>query len=263
MEEKDEFSDILLERESEAKASKFKKIALIAAVFILIFLSVLIVMKIVNKPDKLDDSSRLTIGPKVTTEPTQEVKSDPLFEQVPIIEENSNKESFEEMVKKLKEKESKRIEQQKIIAQKDEQKPKETIVPIVETKDKTPTKKEAPVKIVKPTKVEQPKKTVKTQPKKPPKSIPTIPAPKKTAKSSVAKGIYIQVNATSKLKPDQKYLNSLKSKGYEYHLYNTTVKNKKFIKILVGPYKSTQEANKNLPKIKKELNKSAFIFRVL
>lgn len=257
MEEKNEFSDILLERESEAKASKFKKIALIAAVFILIFLSVLIIMKIINKPEKQDDSSRLAIQPKTTTQQTDESKSDPLFKQVPIIEQDSKKESFEEMVKKLKEKESKRAQEQtQEVAKREKQESKETIVPIIETKQETP------VKVVKPVKKEKPKEIKKAQPKETKKTIPTIPSPKQSTNKSVVKGTYIQVTATSKAQPDKKYLASLKSKGYTYHLYNTSVKNKKYIKILVGPYANLKEARNELAKVKKELSKNAFIFKV-
>lgn len=257
MEEKNEFSDILLERESEAKASKFKKIALIVAVFVLIFLSVLIIMKIVNKPDKQNDNSRLTIQPKTTTKPIVEATNDPLFKQVPIIEEDSKKESFEEMVKKLKEKESKRAQEQKAQSEKKVlQEPKETIVPIIETK------KEAPIKVVKPATKAPSKPIKKPQQKKQTKTIPTIPSPKSTTNNSIAKGTYIQVTATSKSKPDSKYLTSLKAKGYSYHLYKTTVKNKPFIKILVGPYKNSKDAQNNLAKVKKELSKNAFVFRV-
>lgn len=268
MEEKDEFSDILLERDSENKASKLKKIMFIVGIFVFLFIVVLLVMRFFYKSD---NSSRIVLPPEnKPVKVEKKAKEDPLFKQVPIIEEDSKKESFEEMVKKLKEKESKKT-----------QEAKDKKVPANNTKDSdlkpvemkvnpTPIKE---VKIIKKPKVakkteipkvkvkqEKPKKQQKSKIDfKPTKPIPTIPTPSTGGK---AKGIYIQVLATSKNSADRKFITKLKAKNYNYTPYETTVKGKRYLKILVGPYSSQKDARGALPKVKKDLNPKAFIFNI-
>ena len=59
--------------------------------------------------DNGKDTSKLILPPEPTQE-TQLPKDDQLFKQVPIIEENPKKESFEDMIKTLKEKEAQKQE---------------------------------------------------------------------------------------------------------------------------------------------------------
>ena len=112
MEDKNELSDIVLEKNDGNKSQNFKRILVGAAVLVLVFLVVLIVMRALNKPQTPTTDSRLVLPPEPSAKvvKTDEPKDDQLFKQVPIIEEESKKESFEDMVKKLKEKEIKRTE---------------------------------------------------------------------------------------------------------------------------------------------------------
>lgn len=255
MEEKDEFSDILLEKD-ENKASKFKKIALGVGVLVLIFLVVIIVMKIINKPDSKEDDSRLVIQPTTNqNEPESSTsKDDPLFKQVPIIQEDSKKESFEEMVKKLKEKETKRAKEEESEPKKDEKSSKKDEIAKEAAKDvPAPESAMKPVPIKE---IKQPKKQPKKE--KVAKKKKAKPAPAKSASS----GTYIQVLASTKMNPDKKFVAKVKAKGYPYRLYKTEVKGTPYLKVLVGPYNSQKEARETLVKVKKELNPDAFIFHV-
>ena len=56
------------------------------------------------------ETSKLILPPEPTTQDVPVSKDDQLFKQVPIIEENPKKESFEEMIKTLKEKEGQKQE---------------------------------------------------------------------------------------------------------------------------------------------------------
>lgn len=242
MEEKDEFSDILLEQESDKKASKFKKIALFVAIFILIFIVVLVVMKLLNPSE--DSATKPQNIPQEDVKPATQTKDDPLFKQVPIIKENDKKESFDELVKKLREKELKKEREKRAQLDKKPSVNEPKIVPIKKIEAK-------PTKVVK-------KQSQKVTPKKvDKKTIPTIPLPKGVASSG---NIYIQVLATSKSKPDAKFISKVKSKNYPYKLHKTTINGKPYLKVLVGPYKNRQSAKNALDKVRKDLNPKAFLF---
>ena len=253
MEDKNELSDIVLEKDEGGKAQKFKQILIGAAVLVLLFLAVLIVMRALNKPETPQNDSRLVLPPEPTVveQKAPETKDDQLFKQVPIIEEEGKKESFEEMVKKLKEKEIKRSENTPLPT---------TPEPVKEEVREIATKVEA---VVVP-KVEDVKQVFKeiTPVKTAPAKTNTAPQSQADNGTDATKGEYIQVAATSKRSPDAKYLKTLADKSYNYRLYKTTIKDKPYIKILIGPYKDSAEAREALPAVKKDLNPNAFVFRV-
>lgn len=249
MKEQDEFSDILLEQEGEQKTSKVKKIAIIVAVFMLIFIIVLVIMRLIN-PSESKTSTNNKTPIKQTTKPVVEAKDDPLFKQVPIIKENSKKESFDELVKKLREKELKKEAEKK--AEVKINKPKKEVddkLKIVAIKNIQVEKNQSTKKVQKPAIKE------KAKPKK--NAIVNIPFPKGYTKSG---NIYIQVLATSKFDVDKRYIGKIKSKKYPYELFKTNVKGTPFLKVLIGPYKSKKDAKNALPQVRKDINSKAFIF---
>jgi DedD protein len=240
MEDKNELSDIVLEKDDN-KALKTKRILVITALLILVFLLVLVVMKLINKPDSNEEQSKLLLPPEpaLTQETTK--KDDQLFKQVPIIQEDEadKKESFEEMVKNLKEKE---IQKGK--------------VPSSSSTTTQPKKEEVKAP-------EKPKSPQIKEVKKPKATTPTKKEVSKEPSSTTAKnGIYIQVGATSKYTPSKKFLATIKSKNYTYRLLPITINGKKVTKILVGPFANTSSAKKSLEDVKKQINKDAFIYRV-
>lgn len=231
MEEKNELSDIILEKDDN-KSMKIKRILIIVALMILVFLVVLVVMKVINKPDQKSDTTKLILPPQPASKQVEPKIEDDLFKQVPIIEEEDKKESFEEMVKSLKEKE---IQKQVNVEPKIEELQKKIEEPIKEK-----VKKIAEV---------LPTKTVEK-------------AVKKVTNTDATKGVYVQVGATSRLTPSKKFLAQLAKNRYEYRLLPIDVKGKKVTKILVGPYSNTTEAKNVLADIKTNINKDAFIYRV-
>lgn len=245
MEEKDEFSDILLEQDGGSKGSKFKKIVLVIGIFVLIFLIVLLVMKLLNSSEVQNGSENLTTS-------SNEIKDqdDSSYKQVPIIQEDDNKqESFEQMVKKLKEKELQRAKEEEVVANDTKE------LPEVTKQDVTPPAKNQIAKkpVAKKRVVKKPKKQTKK------KSIPKIFPPNG---ATAQKGIYIQISASLKSKPDARFISKIRSKNYRYRLYETRVKGKDYLKILVGPYKSLKDARANIQKVRRDLNPKAFVFRV-
>ncbi|AFL67939.1 SPOR domain-containing protein [Sulfurospirillum barnesii] len=239
MENRSELSDIVLEK-GDNKTLKVKRLLILVAFLILIFLIALASMKVAND-DQAKETSKLVLPPEPTQE-TQIPKDDQLFKQVPIIEENPKKESFEDMIKTLKEKEAQKQEESKSVAQE----------PVTQTKT-SPT---PPVSKVK----EEPKKeSAKTQTMLRSTEIDTPTAP--MGGSSVGPGIYVQVGAIAKA-PTAKQLAEYRAKGFECKPYSTVVNGNPVVKLLVGPYANAAEAESALRTIRSSLNSNAFIYRV-
>ena len=294
--ENEELKDILLEKDDEAKGAKLKKLLMFIAALVILFLIIIVAMKLINSSDSTqaqnEADSRLVLPPvpaeqPVDTQvPAQDTNSDvkkgdtQLFEQVPIVPENKQQDDFEDMIKKLKDKEGAKS------APKTEE-PKEVVKAVehpAEAPKKAETKVEAPAKKAetkseakvekkveaKPAKTEAKteKKTETKAEKKPETKVEKkAEAPAKAEKvekkaeapakaESVAKGSYVQVFATSKFNPNADYMKKIAAKGYSYK----TIKAGELTKILVGPF-DEKGLQKAVNDIRKDVNKDAFVFR--
>ncbi|WP_462103582.1 SPOR domain-containing protein [Campylobacter concisus] len=294
--ENEELKDILLEKDDEAKGAKLKKLLMFIAALVILFLIIIVAMKLVNSNDSVQSQneadSRLVLPPvpaeqPVDTQvPAQDTNSDvkkgdtQLFEQVPIVPENKQQDDFEDMIKKLKDKEGAKP------APKTEE-PKEVVKAVehpTEAPKKAETKVEAPAKKAetksetkaekkpeaKPAKTEtKTEKKAETKAEKKPetKVEKKAEAPAKAEKvekkaeapakaESIAKGSYVQVFATSKFNPNADYMKKIAAKGYSYK----TIKAGELTKILVGPF-DEKGLQKAVNDIRKDVNKDAFVFR--
>ena len=294
--ENEELKDILLEKDDEAKGAKLKKLLMFIAALVILFLIIIVAMKLVNSNDSAQSQneadSRLVLPPvpaeqPVDTQvPAQDTNSDvkkgdtQLFEQVPIVPENKQQDDFEDMIKKLKDKEGAKS------APKTEE-PKEVVKAVehpAEAPKKAETKVEAPAKKAetkseakaekkaeaKPAKTEvKTEKKAEAKPEKKPetkveKKAETPAKAEKVEKKaeapakaeSVAKGSYVQVFATSKFNPNADYMKKIAAKGYSYK----TIKAGELTKILVGPF-DEKGLQKAVNDIRKDVNKDAFVFR--
>ena len=294
--ENEELKDILLEKDDEAKGAKLKKLLMFIAALVILFLIIIVAMKLVNSNDSAQSQneadSRLVLPPvpaeqPVDTQvPAQDTNSDvkkgdtQLFEQVPIMPENKQQDDFEDMIKKLKDKEGAKS------APKTEE-PKEVVKAVehpAEAPKKAETKVEAPAKKAetkseakadkkpeaKPAKTEakiEKKAETKAEKKPETKVEKKAEAPAKAEKvekkaeapakaESVAKGSYVQVFATSKFNPNADYMKKIAAKGYSYK----TIKAGELTKILVGPF-DEKGLQKAVNDIRKDVNKDAFVFR--
>ena len=294
--ENEELKDILLEKDDEAKGAKLKKLLMFIAALVILFLIIIVAMKLINSSDSTqaqnEADSRLVLPPvpaeqPVDTQvPAQDTNSDvkkgdtQLFEQVPIVPENKQQDDFEDMIKKLKDKEGAKS------APKTEE-PKEVVKAVehpAEATKKAETKVEAPAKKAetkseakaekkaeaKPAKTEaKAEKKAETKAEKKPetkveKKAETPAKAEKVEKKaetpakaeSVAKGSYVQVFATSKFNPNADYMKKIAAKGYSYK----TIKAGELTKILVGPF-DEKGLQKAVNDIRKDVNKDAFVFR--
>ena len=294
--ENEELKDILLEKDDEAKGAKLKKLLMFIAALVILFLIIIVAMKLINSGDSTqaqnEADSRLVLPPvpaeqPVDTQvPAQDTNSDvkkgdtQLFEQVPIVPENKQQDDFEDMIKKLKDKEGAKS------APKTEE-PKEVVKAVehpAEAPKKAETKVEAPAKKAETKSEAKAEKKVETKPakteakaekkaetkaeKKPETKVEKkAEAPTKAEKvekkaeapakaESVAKGSYVQVFATSKFNPNADYMKKIAAKGYSYK----TIKAGELTKILVGPF-DEKGLQKAVNDIRKDVNKDAFVFR--
>ena len=294
--ENEELKDILLEKDDEAKGAKLKKLLMFIAALVILFLIIIVAMKLINSSDSTqaqnEADSRLVLPPvpaeqPVDTQvPAQDTNSDvkkgdtQLFEQVPIVPENKQQDDFEDMIKKLKDKEGAKS------APKTEE-PKEVVKAVehpAEAPKKAEAKVEAPAKKAetkseakaekkaeaKPAKTEakaEKKAEAKAEKKPETKVEKKAEAPAKAEKvekkaetpakaESVAKGSYVQVFATSKFNPNADYMKKIAAKGYSYK----TIKAGELTKILVGPF-DEKGLQKAVNDIRKDVNKDAFVFR--
>ncbi|WP_148786601.1 SPOR domain-containing protein [Campylobacter concisus] len=294
--ENEELKDILLEKDDEAKGAKLKKLLMFIAALVILFLIIIVAMKLINSSDSTqaqnEADSRLVLPPvpaeqPVDTQvPAQDTNSDvkkgdtQLFEQVPIVPENKQQDDFEDMIKKLKDKEgaksAPKTEEPKEVVKAVEhptEAPKKAEAKVEAPAKKAETKSEAKVEKkaeTKPAKTEaktEKKAETKTEKKPETKVEKKAEAPVKAEKvekkaetpakaESVAKGSYVQVFATSKFNPNADYMKKIAAKGYSYK----TIKAGELTKILVGPF-DEKGLQKAVNDIRKDVNKDAFVFR--
>ena len=307
--ENEELKDILLEKDDEAKGAKLKKLLMFIAALVILFLIIIVAMKLINSSDSTqaqnEADSRLVLPPvpaeqPVDTQvPAQDTNSDvkkgdtQLFEQVPIVPENKQQDDFEDMIKKLKDKEgaksAPKTEEPKEIVKAVEhpaEAPKKAETKVeapakkAETKSEAKTEKKAEAKPAKTEAKAEKKAEAKAEKKPETKVEKKAEAPAKAEKvekkaeapakaekvekkaeapakaESVAKGSYVQVFATSKFNPNADYMKKIAAKGYSYK----TIKAGELTKILVGPF-DEKGLQKAVNDIRKDVNKDAFVFR--
>jgi len=305
--EYNELRDIMLDNNEDKKSKNVKRILILVAVFVIIFLAVLIVMKFLNSQETNDQvaqtDSRLVLPPEPDntrsipqqvsvpatppSEPTPQVaqtnvppvapppsepqaqQPNPTFEQVPIVPENKGQDSFEDMVKALKEKEDKR--QQDTGAAAPTPTEPSTIQGALKQNDtpsaqpsesKAESKQHVNVVKQKEPKQEKPAKQPKNDAakEKPAKQKPAKQAPAASG-GEAHSGSYIQVFAVKHFNEKAPELGKLKAAGYAYKLYRTNVNGSEIIKVLVGPY-SGEQLKSELAKIKQSAAPNAFIVNI-
>ena len=274
-----------------AKTNNIKKILTGIAILVVLFLIVLIIMKFINSGNMEEPKPLVMPSEETIFKPKAKKPSQPIREIDEASSKNVETKKLEPQIVEIRPirieeapKSREKIEHTIATETKDEAKqtivkssPKEEIkqepkaettkskqeVVVVTSKKATP--KQEPKKDIKEEKVkkETPKKEVKKQAPKAQKqeSKDQTPAQSNVAQTTLQKGSYIQVLATADFKPDADYIKKLKSKGYTYTLYKTTVKGKEYIKVLVGPFNEAK-LNSEISNIRAIINKDAFVFRV-
>ena len=307
--EYNELRDIMLDNNEDKKSKSVKRILVLVAVFVIIFLAVLIAMKFLNSSEPnaqiAQPDSRMTLPPEpdntrsipqqvnvptpeqVTQaqpqpqpEPTQPLVQEPQqnnFEQVPIVPENKGQDSFEDMVKSLKEKEDKKQQEaqagdpatpptepatiQGALKQNDAPSPQPSELKAEPKQHANVVKtKEQKQKEAKNEKVAKQPKATDVHKEKVAKQKPTKQTPA-SGGDEAHSGNYIQVFAVKHFNEKAPELGKLKAAGYAYKLYRTNVNGDEIIKVLVGPYSGAQ-LKSELAKIKQNAAPNAFIVNI-
>ena len=258
MEENNNLQDILLDKNEEEKSGGIRKILIGVALLVIIFVVVLIVVKFLNSNETKkgnDISDSLLLPAELPANTSNNSGSNDLFEQVPIVSDNSNsKESFENIVNEYKNAQAAMDTTPSMIVPVLPPKVEEPFgatAPAVKDNKKEPVKKSEPVKNVEPKK-EPAKKS------EPVKKVETKKEPATT--SGLAKGTYIQVASVSKLDRNSALIKRITANGYKYTTHEVVVNGNKVVKILIGPFDSNIESN--IQKIRQDVSSGAFVYRV-
>jgi len=225
MQDKNELSDIVLNKSGASSSSK-KTILAIATLGV-----VLIIVILLMKPSSSQDDTMIQpVPPKPqntlvaneneSNQLSQADVQEPLFEEVEVIEEPVSTEAdLDKIAQKLKEESQAQVTQAQHVVKKEVKK-----TPVVTKKANKHTSK---------------------------KDV--------TKKKAVAQGkYYIQVGSFSRYEPNKKFLNSITSLGYHYKYHKVGNLNK----VLVGPFSTRQEANKAKKILRSKVEPGAFLVKL-
>jgi len=223
MDEKNELSDIVLNKGGSSNSNK-KIILAIATLGVVLIVVVMLMNSINPKGTNNLPQAVLPPEPKAQAASENELDKEPLFEDVPVVQENSQDESnLDNIAKKLKQ----------------ESTTASTEV-IQEPVKHTITTKQAK----------------RVQNKSTPKAIKRAPVKVKVALPAHA--YFIQVGSFAKYKPNKKFLNSITKLGYQYSYHKV----KNINKVLVGPFNTLKEANRAKTILRSKVERGAFLVKL-
>jgi len=248
--EDNELDDIKLDEKKNNKQNYI----ILAFAFVLLFLITIIIIRLVSGSDvkgSLDDNTFIQTEVQeeiITTKQNDDVVNDTTSNEIinkalNIDKIESNKQNEQINTQEIKQ-DTKSQELQNNIFEINEQ--EKNIVEKIKDVVKKPIKKVVHKKKVNPY-----------------KNIVIKESNKPTVKVSSSKihGYFIQIGAFSK-KPNDKILNKLHNANLDYKLHKMTINGKKYIKLLVGPFRSNSNALNKLNKTRKVSgNKKAYIIR--
>lgn len=231
MEEKNELNDIILNKGGNSNSNK-KIILAVAALGVILIVVVMLMNSLTsNGTDNLPQAV-LPPEPQMQADAVQE--EEPLFEEVEVIQDeaqnNANLDEIAQRLKQESQEEAKTLE------------PEVQAAPVAKAQETQTIQKEQPKAVQKP--VEKPKAT------------PQV------TKSSSTVAYYVQVGSFSKYAPNEKFLNSITSKGYTYKYHKINSGSKTLTKVLIGPFNSEKDARTALRKIRSSIEAGAFITKL-
>ncbi len=219
MEDKNELNDIILNKGGSTSSNK--KIILAVATLGVILVIVVMLMNSLSS-NGTENLPQAALPPKPSLTPINEPDEEPLFEDVQVVQEQTDDDvDLDNIAKKLKEESQEEVQ--------------EEITPPVA---KPVVQKTKPVQ----------------------KQILKKPTPKKKVSTKVTSKVayYVQVGSFSKYKPNKKFLKSITNLHYTY----TYHKVKKLNKVLIGPFKSKQKAKDARRIIRAKIEPGAFLIKL-
>ncbi|MFT5660987.1 MAG: DedD protein [Sulfurimonas sp.] len=228
MNESNELNDIILNKSGPANNNK--KIILAVATLGVILIVVVMLMNSLTSTGT-DNLPQTPLPPEPQTQASKDMTDEPLFEEVEVMQEESQSaDNLDEIARKLKEESQEaQVQEVEIVEE-----------PIIVQKRKTAVVKAKTV--IKP----KPKPVVKTT----------------TSVSTSKNYYYIQVGSFSKYAPNKKFLGSITNLGYKYKFHKVTKNGKSTNKVLVGPFKSSVVAKDARRVLRTKVEPGAFLIKL-
>lgn len=251
MNENNELNDIILNKNGSANSNK--KIILAVATLGVILIIVVMLMNSLSSSG-IDNLPKASLPPQLKTELTSETPQEPLFEDVEVEQEADLADTnLEQVAQKLKEESviNNQVQELTPVAPEVPTAPIKQIAqevkkPVVKQTQQQVVKKATNVKIPPfPETVKKPVAKVQTQ-------------ATTTAPTATGKGHYVQVGSFSKYEPNKNFINSITNLGYNYEYLKT----EKINKVLVGPFKSENEAKEARRILRAKIEPGAFLIKL-
>jgi DedD protein len=230
MQEKNELNDIILNKNSSGNSNK--KIVLAVATLGIILIIVVMLMNSITSSGT-DNLPQAVLPPEPTAQAVSENAQEPLFEEVPVVQESAqSSDNLDNIAQKLKQ------ESQDEKSSPEPQAQEEESEPVVTQKVQKAESVKAPV-------VSKRETTKAAEPTR--------------VKTSTGGSLYIQVGSFSKYAPNKTFLKSITDKGYKYEFREVKINSQAVNKVLVGPFSNDSEAREALAVIRKSVESGAFI----
>lgn len=221
MEEKNELNDIILNKGTSSSSNK-KIILAVAALGVILIIVVMLMNSLTSSGT--DNLPQAILPPEPKIENSANFDDEPLFEEVEVIQDESqNNADLDQIAQRLKEESQAESEP-------------EVITPVTES--------------LKQEKAEAPKPVATPKP---------VAAPKSVASTG---SYYIQVGSFSKYEPNKQFLQSITDKGFKYRYHKVTANSKTLTKVLVGPFSSEKDARAALRTVRSSIEAGAFLTKI-
>jgi len=245
MDEKNELSDIVLNKSGSSNSNK-KIILAIATLGVVLIVVVMLMNSINSKGTSNLPQAVLPPEPKTQVASENTLEKEPLFEDVPVVQEKKQENTnLDHIAQKLK--------QESVIRQEE---------PIKKHVKTTPTVHKQK-KVVKAKVVHKKAKVIHKEIKRSPKKVKVFhtrrvrETPKKVAMPKHA--YFVQVGSfLRQYKPNKKFLNSITKLGYKYSYHKV----KNLNKVLVGPFNTRKEANRAKAVLRSKVVRGAFLVKL-
>jgi len=239
MQEKNELNDIILNKNNSGNSNK--KIVLAVATLGIILIIVVMLMNSITS-NGTDNLPQAVLPPEPIAQASSETAQEPLFEEVPVVQENAQgSENLDGVAQKIK-----------------QESQKESATPEAQTQaqeaEPTATKK---IQKTEPVKTESVKASAIAK-----KEVTPAPQAAKAKTSTGGGSHYVQVGSFSKNAPSKAFLKSITDKGYKYEFREVKVNSQAINKVLVGPFSNENEAREALNVIRKSVESGAFITKI-
>lgn len=235
--ELNELNDIILNKNGSGNGNK--KIVLAVATLGIILIIVVMLMNSITSSGT-DNLPQAVLPPEPTTQASNDNTQEPLFEEVPVVQEGAQEgDNLNNIAQKLKQ---------------ESQEEKSSPEPQMQEEEPTPAAVQRTQKVQK----VEPVRQEHVESKK-----VVAPAPQSAkVKSSATGSHYIQVGSFSKYAPNKAFLKSISDKGYKYEFREVKINSQTINKVLVGPFSNEDDARDALKVIRKSVESGAFITKI-